>query len=237
MPLTPEQRTVIRSIFEDFLRQRIARVQELSITDLNINPFLIRLLAAQMGFQDTRSLVTWLVQQRLERGTVTAFGQAIQKVAQVFSEGTGVEGADIMKTKAGRHHYIQVKSGPNTIPKDMAARISQLLRSAQRRNRGSVALLGMTYGNPEQVSSIVRKYMEVDWLIGRKFWEFISDDPECMAEIYAIAGEVGDTFETEEGYTLAEVIEKKLDELTQEFEEEYGKELSDVWTHLLEKNS
>lgn len=237
MSLTPDQRAAIRTIFEDFLRRRIAKIRKLSITDLNINPFLIRLLAAQMGFQDTRAIVTWLVQQRLERGTVTAFGQAIQKVAQVFSEGTGVEGADLMKTKEGRHHYIQVKSGPNTIPKDMAARISQLLRSAQRRNRGSVALLGMTYGNEEQVSSIIRKYMEVEWLIGRRFWTFISDDPDCMAEIYAIAGEVGDTFETEEGYTLAEVIEKKLTELTREFEEQYGATLEDVWKHLLEKNS
>ncbi len=237
MPLTAEQRMAIRSIFENFLRQRIAKVQRLSIEDLNVNPFLIRLLAAQMGFQDTRSIVAWLVQQRLERGTVTAFGQAIQKVAKVFAEGTGVEGADLMKTKEGRHYYIQVKSGPNTIPKDMAARISQLLRSAQRRNQGSVALLGMTYGNERQVSSVIRQYMEVDWRIGREFWEFISDEPDCMDEIYAIAGEVGDTFETDEGYTLAEVVEQKLEALTSEFEAQYGATLNEVWENLLEKNS
>ncbi len=237
MPLTDEQRMAIRSIFENFLRQRIAKVRQLSIEDLNVNPFLIRLLAAQMGFQDTRSIVAWLVQQRLERGTVTAFGQAIQKVAKVFSEGTGVEGADLMKTKEGRHYYIQVKSGPNTIPKDMAARISQLLRSAQRRNQGSVALLGMTYGNERQVSSVIRQYMEVDWRIGREFWEFISDEPDCMDEIYVIAGEVGDTFETDEGYTLAEVVEQKLEALTSEFEAQYGATLNEVWENLLEKNS
>ncbi len=159
-----------------------------------------------MGFQDARAIVQWLVQQRLERGAVTAFGQAIQQVAQVFAEPTGVEGADLMTTKGGRHYYIQVKSGPNTIPKDMAARINQLLRSAQRRNRGSVALLGMTYGNKEQVSSIVQNYVEVDWMVGREFWRFISDIEDCMDEVYAIAGEVGDTFQTQEGLTLAQVI-------------------------------
>jgi hypothetical protein len=52
--------------------------------------------------------VTWLVNQRLERGTVTAFGLALQEAAKVFSEGSAVEGADIMKTKSGRHYYIQV---------------------------------------------------------------------------------------------------------------------------------
>lgn len=43
---------------------------------------------------------------------------------------------------------------------------------------------------PDRVSSIVRKYVEVEWIIGREFWEFVSDDPNCLDEIYAIATEV-----------------------------------------------
>jgi predicted RecB family endonuclease len=61
--------------------------------------------------------VQWLVSQRLERGAVTSFGSALQEVAKVFSEGTGVEGADVLKTKGGTHYHIQVKSGPNTVPR------------------------------------------------------------------------------------------------------------------------
>ncbi len=49
MPLTDEQRQKIWEVFEDFLERRIAKVKKLRIEDLNINPFLIRLLAAQDG--------------------------------------------------------------------------------------------------------------------------------------------------------------------------------------------
>jgi len=181
--------------------------------------------------------VRWLVQQRLERGTVTALGTALQRVAQVFSEGTGVEGADIMKTRDGRHYYIQVKSGPNTVPKDMAQRISDLLHSAQRRNAGSVALFAMCYGSPDRVSSIVRKYVEVEWIIGRRFWEFISDDPDCIDEIYAIATEVSQEFRDQQGQTISEVLETQIQELQSEFEALYGSGGEEMWQWLLDMNS
>jgi len=190
---------------------------------------------------DASSIVRWLVSQRLERGTVTSFGIALQDAAKAFSEGTGVEGADILKTKDGRHHHIQVKSGPNTIPKDLGVRISQLLRSAQRRNRGSVALFGMCYGSSEQVSNIVRQYVEqeggINWITGREFWEFISDDPNCINEIYEIAAEVGEEFRDAQGQTLSEILDTKIEELRKQFEELYGKSGSLMWENLLKHNS
>ncbi len=114
------QRQQIKSIFEDFLRRRLNRVERLDLDDLNINPFLYRLLSHELEFQDARSIVKWRMEQFFERGTVTSFGGVLEDIARVFSEGTGVEGADIMKTKGEMRYYIQVKSGPNTVPKDMA---------------------------------------------------------------------------------------------------------------------
>ena len=235
------KREQIRQIFEGFLRERARAIRRLRIEDLDVNPFLIRLLSKELGLRDARSIVRWLVNQRLERGTVTAFGIALQNAARVFSEGTGVEGADILKTREGRHYYIQVKSGPNPIPKEQAKRIADLLRSAQRRNRGSVALFGMCYGTRGQVSSIVRKYIgeegSIDWLAGREFWEFISGDPNCVDEIYAIAAEVGETFRDPQGQTLTEILEGKLDELEQEFQALYGTGGEPMWRSLLEHNT
>jgi hypothetical protein len=101
------------------LRNRVQTIRRLQIDELHINPFLIRILAREMGWSDARAIVRWLVNQRLERGLVTSFGLALQEAAKVFSEGTGVEGADILKSKGGLRYYIQVKSGPNTIPKDL----------------------------------------------------------------------------------------------------------------------
>ncbi|MCD6386173.1 hypothetical protein J7M23_10415 [Candidatus Sumerlaeota bacterium] len=241
MPIEAEKRKQIEGIFRRFLLNRINTVRKLKITDLDINPFLIRILSYELGLDNSESIVRWLVSQRIERGTVTSFGIALQDAAKVFSEGSGVEGADILKTKNGIHHHIQVKSGPNTIPKDLGVRIAQLLRSAQRRNRGSLALYGMCYGSKERVSSIVRKYVQeeggVDWISGQEFWEFISDDPQCLKEIYEIAAEIGKTFRDSKGQSLSEVIEAKIKELTVEFEKIYGKSGNKMWKKLLENNS
>jgi hypothetical protein len=241
MPLDAARREQIKRVFEQFIRNRARTIRHLKIGELNINPFLIRILAKEMGLNDARSIVRWLVSQRLERGTVTSFGIALQDAAKVFSEGTGVEGADILKTKEGRHYHIQVKSGPNTVPKDLGLKISELLRSAQRRNRGSVALFGMCYGNDDQVSSIVKQYVEqeggINWVSGRRFWEFISDDPDCINEIYEIAGKVGEEFRDAQGQTLSEILDSRIDELVKEFEQLYGKSGDLMWKNLLKVNS
>jgi len=241
MTLDNEKRDQIKQIFEQFIRNRAHTIRRLKIKDLHVNPFLMRILAKEMGLNDARSIVRWLVSQRLERGLVTSFGNALQEAAKVFSEGTGVEGADILKTKRGHHYHIQVKSGPNTIPKDLGVRISQLLRSAQRRNRGSVALFAMCYGSKQQVSSIVRRYVEqeggINWMTGREFWEFISDDSNCIDEIYQIAGQVGEAFKGAQGQTLSVILDTKVQELQKEFEELYGAGGRKMWDNLLKRNS
>ena len=241
MTLDTEKRREIQHIFERFLSSRCKAIRKLKIGDLDINPFLLCVLAKELDLNDSRSIVTWLVSQRLERGIVTSFGLALQAAAKVFSEGTGVEGADILKTKGDTHYHIQVKSGPNTIPKDLGVRIAQLLRSAQRRNVGSVALYGMCYGSKERVSSIVRKYVQqeggVDWISGREFWEFVSDDPNCIDQVYQIAAEVGRVFQDSEGESLSEILERKIEELVVEFENLYGEAGESMWAQLLERNS
>ncbi len=123
----------------------------------------------------------------------------------------------------------------------MGVRISQLLRSAQRRNRGSVALFGMCYGNKQQVSGIVRKYVEqeggIEWLAGRDFWEFISDDVDCIDEIYRIAGEVGEEFKDVKGQSISEILESKVQDLLEQFRELYGAGGDEMWQNLLRHNS
>ena len=207
MALSKDKRQQIGNIFAKFIGNRAKTIRKLKIADLNINPFLIRLFADELGLKDSLSIIQLLISQRTMTGANTSFGFALQEVANLFSEGTGVEGADILKNKHGRHYHVQVKSGPATMDKDAVTRISQLLVAAQRRNRGSVAMIGMCYGNRDQVFSTVKLYSDVDWLIGKEFWEFISDDPDCMSEIYEIAGDVGKTFKGTAGQTLAEVVD------------------------------
>lgn len=109
MAVTEDQRNRIRAIFENFVRLQIKRLLKLRIDHLNLNPFLIRVLAYQLQLNEAKEIVKWLLNQHLERGLVTSFGLALQDAAKVFSEGTGVEGADILSIKEGRHYHIQVK--------------------------------------------------------------------------------------------------------------------------------
>jgi Type II restriction endonuclease EcoO109I len=106
MPLNTTRRNQIKQVFEKFLRNRSSTIRKLKIEDLNINPFLIRLLAKEMGFQNARSIIRWLVIQRSMTGTNTSFGICLQEIAKLFSEGTGVEGADIL----GIQRYVITNS-------------------------------------------------------------------------------------------------------------------------------
>jgi hypothetical protein len=238
MALDENTRAKVRQIFEDFLRRRINTVQRIRLKDFNINPFLFRLLSEQMGLNDARSILKFLLHERFERGAVTSAGDMFQKLAAIFCEPTGVEGADLLKRKEGRYYYIyiQVKAGPNTVDKDACIKLSRDLRSAQRRHPGSITVFGMAYGSEEQVSNIVRSYLDVDMkLIGKDFWAFISDDPDCLVELYEIAGEVARTFRDKKGRTIAQLLQDKLEQLVKEFEVTYGSGGDEMWQQLLQR--
>ena len=91
--------------------------------------------------------------------------------------------------------------------------------------------------NEEQVSSIVHRYVQVDYLIGREFWEFISDEPDCIDQIYEIAAEVSRTFRDAEGRTLTQALDDKADELADEFGQLYSASGPEMWQSLLDRNS
>lgn len=84
MPLNATRRNQMKQVFEKFLRNRASAIRNLKIEDLNINPFLIRLLAKEMDFEDAQSIIRWLVIQRSMTGTNTSFGFCLQEIAKLF---------------------------------------------------------------------------------------------------------------------------------------------------------
>ena len=152
-----EIRNLIKKEFLGIARSRHNALKKLSIAGLNFNPFLLRIL----NLNSPEKIAEFMINERLERSVVTSFGSRIQKIAKLIGgKGTGVEGGDIFIEKKGRRYYIQMKAGPNTPNKNLVQMINQLLVSATRRNAGSIALLGMTYGNRAKVSGIIRKYSQ-----------------------------------------------------------------------------
>jgi len=170
-----------------------------------------------------------MLNERLERSVVTSFGSRIQKIAKLIGGvGTGVEGGDILIEKEGKRYYIQMKAGPNTPNKDLVTMINRLLQSAIRRDPGSIALLGMTYSNRKRVSGIIRGYSQIDWKIGREFWEFIGTHG-VAEKIYDLIADVNNEIDDTQLY------EKKLLALETAIKERYG-EGEAMWEKLFEDN-
>lgn len=119
------------------------------------------------------------------------------------------------------------------LDKDLVRMINQLLLSATRRNAGSIALLGMTYGNREKVSNIIHGYSQVDWKIGKEFWEFIGHKGVAQ-EIYKIIAEVNKEFE-EKGKTFSQLYDEKLFELQEAIRKRYD-EGEKMWDKLFKDN-
>ena len=78
--MTDEQKTRVREVFESFLKRRAQKIKKLRFENLEINPFLIRLMSRELDLIDARSIVEWRVQQHWERGLVTAFGFALPRL-------------------------------------------------------------------------------------------------------------------------------------------------------------
>jgi ribosomal protein S13 len=225
---------LIRRELRAIAEKRYELLESIKFEELSFNPFLLRLL----GLEAPEDVALFAVSERIERSLVTSYGAHIQRIAQIVAgRGTGVEGADICKEKRGRRYYIQVKAGPNTVNKDISSQISTLLQSATKRNSGSVALLGMTYGHKEKVSSILQRYSQIGWLVGREFWEFISDDCDCASKLFELAAEVAREVQKEQkegGKGLFSVTEK-VEEVARKIKEKYG-EGEQMWEKLFEDN-
>jgi hypothetical protein len=241
VPLTAEQRDRASEHFRRFLRQRVVQLERLTLADLTFNVVLLRATATMLDLHDAESLLRYRLAQRLERSSVTAFGTTLQAIAKdIAGHATGVAGADIMLLKNNRHYYIQVKSGPDTANQDIAQNIGSLLNSARVRDPSAVCMFGVCYARPEQISSIVKGQLQaagVGLIVGREFWEFISDDPQCLDELLALAGEASAEAQPGEA-SFDDRVRRKLASLVGEFHGRYGHTLdSRAWEKFLADNS
>lgn len=217
MALNDSQRDAIRQRFEAFVRSRLRGANKLDAAALRPNPFLVDILIRGLGFDRAEQVATFLVNQRFERGAVTSMGTTLQHVARIVAgpeSGSGTGGADLEVHRAGIRYFVQVKSGPVTINKDIASEISRDLNSARQRYGGnSVAVLGICYGTNEEVNPIGRGILQergISILAGVAFWEFLSGEAGTMDEIQAIARE---TAQSTAG-ALTAALKAQVDALT-----------------------
>ena len=242
--MTPEQERQIEAIFQKFIKGRYDKVRRLSLDSLQINPFFLRQMAEHLQWTSVREIVQFLVDETFQRGITTSAGFKVEDIARVFGEPTAVRGIDFEKRKprpgGGTDvYYIQVKAGPNTIHQDTQQQIERRFAYALRRNPRAIPLVGIAYGNAARANSFTRKLMaRFQVLFGRDFWTFISDDPNCIDDIYQISIRVAETYvptyrRLPVGRTLRQLLEDKIDEITDQWEATYGSFGPRMWENLL----
>lgn len=225
----------IRIHFENFLNSRIKTIESLAASDLEINPFLIASIKSQLKIDSTHNLAEWLVRQRIERGTVTGFGNTLQKIAKEFSNEKPLSGLTMKIIKEGKTYNLMIKSGPNPYPMQPAIDMQRILLETKNIEPNSIPIFCMCYGNEASVSNIVKSYMsEVKRLVGKDFWEFISGDPKCQREILTIAKMVGKDYKDKKGNSLNDVMCRKITYVEDELTKLYGKDKEIFWKNVLE---
>ena len=220
----------------------VSRISDrLSLDKLTFNVIALRASAALYELTDPDSLLRYRITQRLERGSSTALGTALQMIARIVGgSGTGVEGADLLIVRDGRNHYVQIKSGPEGFNKDTAQNIASQLNSARARDPGAICIAAICYGRQDQVPRMVQAELTargIQLMVGRQFWAFLSGDERCMEELLDLARAAAE--EAPPGETsFADRVDEKVVELVTTFKERYGDNLTaDAWSRFLADHS
>ena len=194
---------------------------------LLINPFLIRAL----GFTQPDEVLKFFFYQRVARAIVTSWGMRIELIANRSGsialtklEKEGVfKGFDSKKIEGDKTSIIQIKSGTNTMPVDMVRQLDERIKALEAIDSTYRGVVGLTYGNADEVSDKMARYLEgadERVKVGREFWEWLSGEPDYYAKLLAIITEVGREVWTEGDFL--NMFDEKYKRLRQEWVDLYG---------------
>lgn len=207
-------------------------IENLSLKDFNINPFLINYLAAFLcGNTKSKSLAKALVYPRVLGTSInTSFGANIQffiaGLKEITSSGSAVPGIDIEFKDAldGRTKYCQCKAGPQTINRDDIDTILghfKNFKGVARQNRLRVAdddlIVGVLYGERQSLSANY-KTINTTYPVycGADFWEHLTGDNRFYHRLTKAFGEVVEENDTAEKRLINKVVGSLAKEISEQ---------------------
>jgi len=204
-------------------RHIISNMRELALEDININPFLTRML----HLRTPEELLRFNVYQTVSRSIVTSMGTSLEYMVADCGGRRGRRGEwyDVVKEDGEDTYWIQVKSGPNNIDKDQMESFNEKFNKTEKRPRQH-ARLGIAYGRRNQRSisiQMAEKYLD-DWesriLVGSELWEFMSNRKGYHRKILSWIDEA--VSEDLKSQSIDNKIQETIRRLTKDFRDRYG---------------
>lgn len=215
----------IRFITHRTIDKMMKNVNSLRISDINMNPFLIRVLRLRHPDEAVR----FNVYQTVTRSLVTTMGNTLQYMlgssggARLGKKG---EWYDVIKEKGDDTYWIQVKAGPNNVNADQAKDFTRKFDETEKTS-GNFARLGIAYGKRDLKTvslEIVKNYVD-KWderlLVGAELWDFVSGEKDYHLSVLRWIDLTAD--QILENSSIMREVENAVERLIGEFEAEYGK--------------
>ncbi len=224
----------IQMHFENFLNNKINTLMNMPVSDIEINPFLIAAISNQLGIRTSHDLAEWLIRQRLERGIVTSFGSTLQNVAKEFCNEKPLPGLTARLSRDGKIYNMIIKSASHHNIQ-VTQSIQKVLLRTRELEPDSVPIFAACYGDEDLMGSIVKKHMRnVQVLIGRPFWDFVSGHPNCYDQILKIAYKVDKNYVDPDVGSLKQVMGQKIGSLEKEIKKIYVNDADGIMNDILE---
>jgi hypothetical protein len=212
-------------ISRGFTQKQLNMVRNLSLKNLNPNPFLIRALNL-----DTPDAVVRLnVYMAATRSIVTSMGFFIEDLLLTSSDtvekAPNKSGWDLVKTTSdGEKFWLQIKSGPNNMDKDQVVYWAEKIQ--EKVKEGDKAYIGFTYGKrtSKTVTIGLLKQILPDWemqtLIGKELWTFLSEDSDYSSKLFEVLRKSAHQILHQN--SLSEEIDSCANRVTDEFIQDFG---------------
>lgn len=207
----------ISTLIRDFVKNSIKELQNTTLENLLINPFLVK----AFGFDDHKEVVTFYFYQKITRSIVTSWGFAVEGLllcsGAVKSEITGF---DMKVPRDNKAYHFQIKSSPNTMSIEQVRQLNTHIQNIKNK-LNNIPMLGMTYGTRSQINSQIQSTLigyPQTTMVGRELWDFIaSEDGYCQKMLNWI-----DEIMNLEPTKFSEELEKKKRLLINDWENKFG---------------
>ena len=241
LPLNDQQRTLLESRIREFVKDNLAKINKLHLSDIAINPYLI----ATMNLHAPEEVVDFIVTQRIQRSVVTSFGSLLEKkIAGFFGEPAGIKDVDLKFEREGKTCYVQLKSGPEGFTGPALEKTLVSMENLKKRNPSCRTVVAFSSGTRQKLSKVWGPELlraesggKVEVMVGREFWKFVLNDKngyKILFDIFNKAGVVNDSTISGETQTLEEARRDAYNRILEEFKAKYGE--SGIVDKLIEDN-